>query len=138
MKRASVYLSVSLLFLAGFVTLKLVNPVETTWLPKCTWRQLTGLHCPGCGLTRALDAIADGDLVAAFWFNPLVVAIGPVLALLLMARRRKERRGVRVNPTFCWLMFFVLVAYSFLRNYPSPDNGWLAPQGRPPQAVQSK
>ena len=22
------------------------------WLPACTFHEITGLHCPGCGLTR--------------------------------------------------------------------------------------
>ncbi len=41
----------------------------------CAWRALTGLSCPGCGLTRSFAFLAHGDVVAAFRLHPL----GPLL-----------------------------------------------------------
>jgi hypothetical protein len=43
----------------------------------CLFRRITGLACPGCGLTRAFVALARGDLAAAIAFHPLA----PVLAI---------------------------------------------------------
>ncbi len=44
----------------------------------CPFRQLTGLPCPGCGMTRALNALAHGQWELAFSFHPLspIVAAG--------------------------------------------------------------
>lgn len=40
-------------------------------LPSICWfRNMTGLDCPGCGLTRGFVALAEGQLVAAWNFNP--------------------------------------------------------------------
>ncbi len=36
----------------------------------CTFRRLTGIPCPGCGMTRAMAALARGDLGAAVRFHP--------------------------------------------------------------------
>ncbi len=48
----------------------------------CPLRALTGLPCPGCGLTRSWVFAAHGDLASAFGFN----AFGPVFfAVLLVA-----------------------------------------------------
>ncbi len=41
----------------------------------CPFHNLTGLPCPGCGLTRAFVCCAHGQLAAAFAYHPL----GPIL-----------------------------------------------------------
>jgi Protein of unknown function (DUF2752) len=46
----------------------------------CGFKALTGLPCPGCGLTHSFCAIGKGDLRAGFSFN----AIGPPLYLVSM------------------------------------------------------
>jgi len=43
----------------------------------CPFRQLTGLPCPGCGMTRACLAMLRGNWAAVWKFNPF----GPVFAL---------------------------------------------------------
>ena len=41
--------------------------------PPCGLRTLTGIPCLGCGGTRAMKALAHGDVRSALSFNPLVV-----------------------------------------------------------------
>ena len=41
----------------------------------CTFRNLTGLSCPGCGLTRSFICLMDGDFPAAWQFNPAGLAL---------------------------------------------------------------
>jgi hypothetical protein len=49
-------------------------------LPKlCLIRNITGIACPGCGMTRSLIASAHLHLEDAITFHPL----GPVMLLLL-------------------------------------------------------
>lgn len=43
----------------------------------CGFRNLTGVGCPGCGLTRSFAFMAHGDLVQAFSMNKF----GPLLFL---------------------------------------------------------
>lgn len=40
--------------------------------PGCWIRQLTGIPCPTCGATRCAMSLASGDLVGAWWYNPLI------------------------------------------------------------------
>lgn len=50
----------------------------------CLVTYLFGVECPGCGMTRALSALAHGDVVSAIHFNRLVVIIGPLLGYTLI------------------------------------------------------
>lgn len=48
----------------------------------CTFRRLTGVPCPGCGLTRSFVFLAHGQLLDALRANPL----GPVAFALTAAQ----------------------------------------------------
>jgi len=50
----------------------------------CTLRAITGLPCPGCGLTRGLLAALRGDLAEAFRMHPLFW-LAPVILLAVLA-----------------------------------------------------
>jgi hypothetical protein len=40
----------------------------------CPLKTMTGLPCPTCGCTRALEALVAGDVAGAIRWNPAVVA----------------------------------------------------------------
>ena len=47
----------------------------------CPFALCTGTACPGCGMTRALTSLAQGDLGRALTFHPLVVLVAVQLAV---------------------------------------------------------
>lgn len=49
----------------------------------CPIKLLTGVDCPGCGMTRAFMCIILGDPAAAYYYNPLAPALFVQLAVLL-------------------------------------------------------
>ena len=60
-------------------------------VPVCPFYALTGLPCPGCGLTRAFCCISHGELGHAWHLNPfgfLFYAFCIVLAVWPFLRRR--------------------------------------------------
>lgn len=69
---------------AGLTAVLLLSVV---WRPSedgpvlCPFRALTGLPCPGCGMTRGFCALGDGDVRAAFGYN----ALSPALYLVAIA-----------------------------------------------------
>ena len=51
-------------------------PIGQIVLPEiCSFRNLTGLSCPGCGLTRSFISLMDGEVRAAWRFNPAGLAL---------------------------------------------------------------
>jgi hypothetical protein len=68
-------LSAAVLLLALILSVRgsshVVLPVVGTPLPElCMMKRLTGLACPGCGLTRCFISLAHGDLASAWSHNP--------------------------------------------------------------------
>ena len=60
----------------------------------CPFHLLTGLNCPGCGVSRMLLSLMEGDLNAAFGHNAVLLCLLPVLAALFLVRAgRYLRRG---------------------------------------------
>lgn len=49
---------------------------ESLGLPPCTFRYLTGLPCPGCGMTTAVAHAAHGDLTESFLVQPAGFLVG--------------------------------------------------------------
>jgi len=55
-------------------------PIFGVPLPElCMFKRMTGMGCPGCGMTRCFISLAHGDLRSAWRYNPA----GPLLFAIL-------------------------------------------------------
>ncbi|SBV93743.1 conserved membrane hypothetical protein [uncultured Eubacteriales bacterium] len=90
----------------------------------CPIHLVTGLWCPGCGVTRMCLALLRLDFTEAWLANSSLLALSPVLALLgVRLAVRYVRTGVarltgREN-ALVWCMIALLLAYGVARNLPS-------------------
>ena len=57
----------------------------------CPIKFLTGVSCPGCGMTRAWASVAALDFARAFAYHPLFF-LGPLIPILLLAEPFMNRR----------------------------------------------
>ena len=106
---------------SGFVAY--FDPSTVHFFPVCPLFEVTGLACPGCGLTRGFHALFHGDVLTALHFNALIpvwaVIFGYVfVSLLLFAVRGKGLPMWPTNPKFLWTFMIVLLAFGVLRNLP--------------------
>ena len=76
----------------------------------CPILRLTGVPCPGCGMTRACLAVLRGDFAQAFRLHAMVFAL-PLL-LLLFLYDGKPFRAQWINVTL-----MVLVGAGFAANW---------------------
>ena len=67
------------------------NPIDYGWFPKCPFRALTGLLCPGCGSQRAVHNLLNLDIKGAFKENGLLVLAIPYMLVGLVFELTKPR-----------------------------------------------
>lgn len=104
-----------------------VDPVESrwsVWIPKCMIKQLTGLQCPGCGITRATHAVLHGHFAEALSYNlffifsiPYLIAVGLVSYVPALYNNEKIRRivlGVPLALTYVILFCIWFVVRNLL------------------------
>jgi Protein of unknown function (DUF2752) len=121
--------------LAGFggaIIIRQNNPVTAGFFPQCPLYVLTGLHCPGCGLTRGCHALFNGEILSALHFNallPFFLFIGCyVLVSLLMVTLRGKGLSFKIfSPFALWSFLVIGISFSVLRNIPSYPFNLLAP-----------
>jgi hypothetical protein len=111
------------LALAGVGMVFFFNPATHSFYPGCTFHQLTGLNCPGCGMTRAFYALLHGHFASALRDNGLLIAALAALTVRgvwLAVQKLKGRPAGEFFPAkFLWPLLVVAVVFTVLRNLPS-------------------
>lgn len=118
--------------IGGAIIVRQNNPVTAGFFPQCPLYTMTGLHCPGCGLTRSCHAFFNGDILQALHFNallPFYLFIGGyVLVSLFMIVARGKGLSFKVFPPFAmWSFLIIGLAFAILRNVPAYPFNLLAP-----------
>ena len=114
---------------AGWAVLSRFDPRTAGFFPPCVFHRLTGLHCPGCGATRAMHALVHGDVPGALHDNMMLVLMLPVIGWLLGAELLlPPGRRPFVPPWAIWTLFTVLMGFTVARNVPAYPFNLLAPR----------
>ena len=87
----------------------------------CVFHEITGLDCPGCGVSRMLLSLARLDFEAAFEYNAVLLCLLPVLLGLLAVHviryvRTGSRRMTRFENAVLWILIVILLLWGVLRN----------------------
>ena len=77
----------------------------------CPFRAISGIPCPGCGMTRAFLALAEGDFLGALRFNPLSVPL--FAALVISAFNIRLPIPQRAKNRFLAIVLFIVILWWF-------------------------
>ena len=99
---------------------------EQVWADRgpviCPFRALTGLDCPGCGMTRAVSHVVRGQVGAAVDYNALMVLAVPVALYLyltwLASLWGRRLPPLRLGPRATAVVIAAGVGFAVVRNLP--------------------
>lgn len=91
----------------------------------CPIHSLTGLHCPGCGLTRSIFSIIKLDFKSAFMYNQLVFCLLPFFLTYYSINGYYYIKGsdkkIRIPTWLSISILIIVLAFGILRNIPYFD-----------------
>lgn len=114
-----VFSQISIVLLLGRIYLIIVRKIGKG-IP-CIFYKLTGLQCPGCGMTRAMVEIWKGHFRAAFHYNALSLTVFPVLCIYMLFRLIHTEMN-KVKEFYIWeyvvliVLFLITIGYAYVRN----------------------
>ncbi len=85
MKRRMPLIKTAVIVLAAGLLYYLFITLTGISIP-CVFRRITGLKCPGCGITRAFIKAVHFDFIGMFRCNPVAVGIIFMLLILFFVR----------------------------------------------------
>ena len=119
--------------LAGCAYVALYDPNSSSAIyPACPFLAVTGLDCPGCGITRALHALVTGNPLQALDHNAVFVLALPFLLFFavrsVLSGSRTEPRAPsrRWTPAMTWAVATLVAGFWLVRNLPWSPFDWLA------------
>jgi hypothetical protein len=102
--------------LAAWFALRFVS------MPECMVHKLTGWYCPGCGNTRAVIALLQGDVLLSLRQNvaiALAIVTGALLYVepVMKAFGKSDFRSPVRSYKFLWTVLALLAVYYVVRNF---------------------
>lgn len=87
----------------------------------CFFNKISGLKCPGCGITHMCMDLLKLDFSAAFKHNPVIFSLSPFLFVAFIYQaihyvKSGDRKLTKPVISFIWLSVIILIVWGILRN----------------------
>ncbi|MBR4718766.1 MAG: DUF2752 domain-containing protein [Lachnospiraceae bacterium] len=112
---------ISLSAAGGALVLYMVLRRLTGFSVPCIFHTVTGLKCPGCGVTHMVDSLLSFDIKGAREANPFIFFTSPFLLFEIIYEfliPHKNKRFHRINNIILIIYCIALLAFGVIRNIP--------------------
>ncbi len=98
------------------------DPMKYWFAPKCPFKLLTGLSCPGCGMQRFLNALLTGHPAQAIRYNYYLAYALPYAMLFVVewvmpqGTKRDKLVAVIENKYVVWFYIITFFIWIVVRN----------------------
>lgn len=86
----------------------------------CLFHELTGLLCPGCGITRMFVSIFKLDFVSAFNYNKLLfiyLILGIIYVNYYIVCYIFKFKIFKINDTIIKILLVITILFGIIRNF---------------------
>ena len=120
-KKKKKVLLIYLVLLIIFIAYYILNKTTGFYIP-CIFHEITGLDCPGCGITRCLFDLVNLRIKDAFLVNPLVFIYLPFIIVYFLYKsylyiyNKKDKILVKIPNYVMYIILVITIIYGVLRN----------------------
>ena len=87
----------------------------------CAFHMATGLYCPGCGGTRAFQALFSGHVLKAIYYHPagmygIFFYVFYFISQAVMRISKGKIKGIACRPVYLYIMLGLIVLNFVVRN----------------------
>lgn len=108
-------------FIMFLLTYKYLNIKYNIKIP-CIIHEITGLFCPGCGITRAIFALLELDIKKAIKYNILIIVIFPFILIYIINYayiwiNDLKKDASKIFPKPLWyILLIITIIFGIIRN----------------------
>lgn len=94
-------------FVLSLIAMGLIAVILFVFDIGCPTRFVTGVCCPGCGMTRAVIHLCKGDISCAMYYHPLVFTL-PIIAILFVIKDRINKTILNTLLVIILVLFILI------------------------------
>lgn len=130
-KRTFKLLSATVILIVAGVLYYFINKFFGLSIP-CPIRFITGLYCPGCGVTGMCISLLELDFVGAFFYNPAIMTALPIFIYFIVTFiyryiKTGNLKPKKIENIILYVLIIYLLIFGVIRNIPLPVFEFMRP-----------
>lgn len=116
---ANVLVKLLVIAIAGIIYINIIRSTGF-WLP-CIFRTVTGLKCPGCGISHMCIALLAMDFTSAWLANPVLLTVSPAIIYIAIKQIIAwivfgEQKMSKIDIIIVNALAVILILWGIVRN----------------------